>query len=129
MVRRQKSALKEAQASLSEQGTLSELEWNGLEHSLQLLVKNAIDKAKHLLRLAGETPPVSAYDTFAALSDIKLCSAADVDIWAKAIGMRNAIVHEYLNIDRNLIQSILDSGAYSYVTEFLEKPFDQFSRP
>lgn len=126
MVRRQKAALCDAQARLESTGELSALEWNGLEHTLQLLVNNAIGKAKHLLRLSGATPPpVSAYDAFTALYDAGVCTESEVDTWAKAIGMRNAIVHEYLKVDRELIRAILDSGAYQHVTEFLEKPFEQ----
>ena len=125
MLRRQKAALDDAQARLHTNGTLSPLEWNGLEHALQLLVENAIGKAKHLLRLSGATPPpVSDYDAFAALYDVGICSEAEVDVWAKAIGMRNAIVHGYLNVDRDLIGAVLDSGAYRHVTDFLEQPFE-----
>lgn len=127
MLRRQKVALKEAEARLAANASLSELEWNGLEHTLQLLVENAIGKAKHLLRLSGQTPaPVNAYDAFAALHKAGMCSESDVDIWAKAIGMRNAIVHEYLNVDRELIREVLNSGAYRHVTDFLEQPFERF---
>ena len=130
MVRRQKAALHDAQTRLEANGTLSTLEWNGLEHTLQLLVENAIGKAKHVLRLSGATPtPVSAYDTFAALHDAGVCTEAEVDIWAKAIGMRNAIVHEYLKVDRDLIRAVLDSGAYRHVTDFLEQPFEQLLKP
>ena len=94
------------------------------------LVENAIGKAKHVLRLSGASvPPVSAYDTFAALHDAGICSEAEVDIWGKAIGMRNAIVHEYLNVDRDLIRAVLDSGAYRHVTDFLEQPFEQLLKP
>ena len=126
MVRRQKAALQDAQARLEVKGTLSALEWNGLEHTLQLLVENAIGKAKHLLRLAGVTPPpVNAYDAFTALHDAGICTEAEVDVWAKATGMRNASVHEYLKVDRDLIRAVLDSGAYRHVTDFLEQPFDQ----
>ena len=129
MVRRQKAALKDAQARLEANGELSALEWNGLEHTLQLLVENAIGKAKHLLRLSGaRPPPVNAYDAFTALNDVGICTEAEVDIWAKAIGMRNAIVHEYLKVDRDLIRAVLDSGAYRHVTDFLELPFDQLLR-
>ena len=93
---------------------------------VQILIENAIGKAKHLLRLAGFSPmPVNAYDAFAALNEIGICSEAAVDIWAKAIGMRNAIVHDYLNIDRQLIRAVLDEGAYKHVTEFLELSFDE----
>jgi uncharacterized protein YutE (UPF0331/DUF86 family) len=126
MVRRQQVALQEAQARLEANAELSALEWNGLEHTLQLLVENAIGKAKHLLRLSGATPPpVSAYDTFAALHDAGVCTEAEVDLWAKAIGMRNAIVLEYLKVDRDLIRAVLDSGAYRHVTDFLEQPFEK----
>lgn len=125
MLRRQEVALNDAKARLQAESSLSELEWNGLEHALQLLVENAIGKAKHLLRLAGHSPtPVNAYDAFVALHEVGMCSAADVDIWAKAIGMRNAIVHEYLKVNRDLIREVLLSGAYRHVTSFLEKPFD-----
>ena len=127
MVRRQKNALKDAQARLLAKGTLSELVWNGLEHALQLLVENSIGKAKHILRLSGTTPaPVNAYDAFAALYDAGICTEAEVDIWAKTIRMRNAIVHEYSKVDRELIREVLDSEAYCHVTDFLERPFDRF---
>ena len=69
--------------------------------------------------------PVNAYDAFAALNEIGICSESSVDTWAKAIGMRNASVHDYLNVDRQLIRSVLCEGAYQHVTEFLELSFDE----
>ncbi|WP_158279882.1 type VII toxin-antitoxin system HepT family RNase toxin [Coraliomargarita sinensis] len=127
MLRRQERALSDAKARMQSEAGLSELEWNGLEHALQLLVENAIGKAKHLLRLAGYSPaPVNAYDAFVALQEAGMCSESDVDVWAKAIGMRNAIVHEYLKVDRALIREVLDCGAYRHVTDFLERPFEHF---
>ena len=64
-------ALDQAHARLQSQDTLNTLEWNGLEHALQVLIENAIGKAKHLLRLAGFSPmPVNAYDAFTALNEI-----------------------------------------------------------
>lgn len=125
MLRRQETALNEARMRFDAAASLSDLEWNGIEHALQLLMENAIGKAKHILRLAGNAPaPVNAYDAFVALQELGVCSEADVDIWAKAIGMRNAIVHEYLKVNRALIREVLLSGAYRHVTDFLEVPFD-----
>ncbi|MCC5808504.1 MAG: DUF86 domain-containing protein [Opitutales bacterium] len=126
MLRRQEAALNEARTRLAQGDALSELEWNGLEHTLQLLVENAIGKAKHLLRQQGQTPPVSAYDAFSALAQARLLPAAEVDLWGKAIGMRNAIVHDYLNIDRHLIREVVETEAYRLMTRFLAKPFDSF---
>ena len=54
-----------------------------------------------------------------------ICTSAEVDIWAKAIGMRNAIVHEYLEVARTLTREVLESTAYKHVSNFLEQPFEQ----
>ena len=50
------------------QRNLSLLEQGGMLHALQVLIENAIGKAKHLLKARGEPVPVSAYDTFAVLA-------------------------------------------------------------
>jgi uncharacterized protein YutE (UPF0331/DUF86 family) len=42
--------------------------------------------------------------------------------------MRNAIVHEYLNIDRGLVRKVVEEKAYRLMTEFLAKPFADFVR-
>ncbi|MCC5838973.1 MAG: DUF86 domain-containing protein [Opitutales bacterium] len=126
MLRRQEAALSEVRTRLAKGETLSELEWNGLEHTLQLLVENAIGKAKHLLRNLGQSPPVSAYDAFSALAEARLISDTEMDQWAKAIGMRNAIVHDYLNIDRHLVRRVVESGSDRLLSEFLAKPFEAF---
>lgn len=49
-------------------GALSRLEQSGVLHALQILIENAIGKARHLLKAANEPVPVSPYDTFSSLS-------------------------------------------------------------
>ena len=44
---------------------LSPLEQSGVLHALQILIENAIGKAKQLVKAQNEPVPVSAYDAFA----------------------------------------------------------------
>ena len=93
------SLLDEARQKLAGSGTLSRLEQNGILHVLQVLIENAIGKAKQILKSKSEPVPVSAYDALAALVRIKEISESDLPAWNAAIGLRNRIVHEYKNLD------------------------------
>ncbi len=63
----QSSLLDEARQKVQVGETLSRLEENGVLHALQMLIENAIGKAKQILKVKGEPVPVSAYDALAAL--------------------------------------------------------------
>lgn len=63
----QSALLSQARDLLGQGRQLSPLEQSGMLHALQILIENAIGKAKQLLK-AGEHPvPVSGYDAFQAL--------------------------------------------------------------
>ncbi|MDP8568069.1 type VII toxin-antitoxin system HepT family RNase toxin [Methylophilus aquaticus] len=115
--------LNEARNRISNQQPLSKLEQSGLLHVIQVLIENAIGKSKHLLKLHGETVPVSAYDAFASLSRAKLISETALTEWNAAIGLRNRIVHDYMNIDLNLVYALLTDQKLDFIADFLLKKF------
>ena len=82
----QSALLQEAWQKLNTRQPLSKLEQNGILYGLQVLIENAIGKAKHLLKEAGESEPVSAYDSFAGLHAKKKINAAQLQQWNAAIG-------------------------------------------
>ena len=90
----QSALLQEARQKLSAQQSLTKLEQNGTLHGLQILIENAIGKAKHLLKASGESVPVSAYDSFTTLHTQKMITEAQLQQWNAAIGLRNRIFHE-----------------------------------
>ena len=87
--------LEEVQERLSTGGELSRLEQRGVLHALQVLLENAIGKAKQIIKSSGEPVSVSAYDAFAALARLKVIAESDLPDWNASIGLRNRIVHEY----------------------------------
>jgi uncharacterized protein YutE (UPF0331/DUF86 family) len=101
---------------------LSPLEQGGVLHALQVLIENAIGKAKQLLKSQDEAVPVSAYDAFAALARREFISQDQLPAWNAIIGLRNRIVHDYMNIDMQRVQELVAMGRYEFVTVFLLKP-------
>lgn len=115
----QRAILDEAHTLLLDGQRLSALERNGVLHALQVLINNAIGKGKHWLKAAGQPVPVSAYDTFSALVQSKLLPDNDLKTWNALVGLRNRIVHDYMNIDMERILALVQDRAYDFVVDFL----------
>ncbi|MDD2799978.1 MAG: DUF86 domain-containing protein [Methylobacter sp.] len=118
----QMALLLEAKQRILAGSPISRLEQNGVLHALQVLIENAISKSKHMLKALGEPIPVSAYDTFASLerhSDIKL---QELQLWNSAVGLRNRIVHDYMNIDIQLVYELITNDRLQFIADFLHKP-------
>jgi uncharacterized protein YutE (UPF0331/DUF86 family) len=119
----QTQILDEARIILSGRN-LSRLEQNGVLHSIQVLVENSIGKAKQILKTLGKVPPISAYDSFTSLSESGIIPDADIPAWNAAIGLRNRIVHDYMNIDMAMVLDLVRNEEYRFIYDFLMKPFD-----
>ena len=93
-----------------EQRPLSAIEYRALERNLQLLVEACIGLAKRVLKGQGCIPPSEARKAFGKLA-AKGLDNCTIE-WTKVIGMRNAIVHDYLDIDAERITTVLKSRDY-----------------
>lgn len=122
LAREQSAMLDEARLKLETGQPLSLLEQSGILHALQVLTENAIGKAKHMLKAAGEPVPVSAYDAFASLARRGAVPVEELAKWNNAIGIRNRIVHDYMNIDMNVVFDLVREAKYRFVAEFLLRP-------
>ncbi|MGB0937623.1 MAG: type VII toxin-antitoxin system HepT family RNase toxin [Colwellia sp.] len=94
------------------------LERKGAERLLQILVESCIGVAKHWLKQQGKVMPNDAYSVFEKLTELQLISADERLEWQKVIGMRNAIVHDYLNLDEKVIRAIIVNQLYLSLQEF-----------
>lgn len=101
--------------------SLSTLEYRASERLLQLLIESAIGVAKHWLKAADNTAPANAYQCFAKLAQPQLIADAELNNWKKMIGLRNALVRDYLNIDPEVITSMLRNQHYLDAREFVER--------
>lgn len=106
---------------LHQQQMLSALEQAGVLHALQVLTENAIGKAKVWIKQRQLPVPVSAYDAFAQLHREKIIDDEALRNWTAAIGLRNRIVHDYLNVDMSIIESLVKERTYQLQVQFLLK--------
>ena len=118
----QTSLLDEARQRLIAGQPLNRLEQSGVLHALQVLVESAIGKAKHIVKACGVPVPVSAYDAFSSLQQLGQLGGGSIEEWNSIIGLRNRIVHDYMNIDMAVVLSIVHDERYRLVTEFLMQP-------
>jgi uncharacterized protein YutE (UPF0331/DUF86 family) len=119
----QQHILNLAKASLQSGRALSALEENGVLHALQILIENAIGKCKQLLKASGQPVPVSAQDAFSALTSLKLLTSQDLSSWVRIVGLRNRIVHDYMNISMPQVISFLTAAQEQFVVDFLLQDF------
>ena len=119
LARAQGALLDEARSKPVAGEILSGLEPNGVLHALQVLIENAIGKSKQMLKAAGEPVPVSAYDAFAALARRGGIPADELPAWNAVIGLRDRIVHDYMNIDMVRVLELVQLGRHELVNAFL----------
>ncbi len=124
LAKRHSAVLEDAREIMQKGETLTALEQNGVLHALQVLIENAIGKARQTLKLAGEPVPTSAYDAMQAMVRIRQLPADSFPQWAAIIGLRNRLVHEYMNLDINRVLELVDSREHAMVVDFLLTPPD-----
>jgi len=102
------------------------IEEQAMLHSIQVVIENAIGKARHLLKMHNKKVPVSGYDLFEDLKAYGFINQQDLNQWKKVIGLKNTIVHECMNVDLELLKKVVLEKQYKFVIHFLNAPFDQF---
>jgi uncharacterized protein YutE (UPF0331/DUF86 family) len=107
---------------------LNRLEENGVLHALQILIENAIGKAKHIVKAHSRSVPVSAYDNFEVLRQLGIISNPAATEWIAIIGLRNKLVHDYMNVDVTSVRQLVIEERYRTVIEFLMAPLPRTLR-
>jgi len=119
----QNALLAQAKTILSKGQALTPLEQGGVLHALQILIENAIGKAKQWLKASGQPVPISGYDAFSALANSAMIAPDDLPAWNAIVGLRNRLVHDYMNIDMDQVYALLIADKDQFVVRFLLKEF------
>jgi len=95
---------------------VSRVIYRAVERNLQLLTEACIGIAKHSLKGMAKEVPSDARQAFAKLRQLGLDhSGAD---WNRIIGMRNALVHAYLNLDAERVLDVVRQRRYQVLLDF-----------
>ncbi len=118
----QTAILDDARAMLLAGEKLSSLEKNDILHAFQVLADNAIGKAKQTLKINGKQVPISAYDCFNELVKVGVVNDSELNTWNAIVGLRNRIVHDYMNIDMARVLELVENEQYRFIADFLLAP-------
>jgi len=114
---RQLSSELDELAEISNKRKLSKFEYRAAERMLQIVIEAAIGVTKHWCKSVNGVAPASAYQAFEKLEVHGVKEVGETN-WKQIIGMRNALVHDYLNIDAAIIEQLIRERRYQSVVEF-----------
>jgi len=107
---------------------LSFNERSATERSLQVIVEAAIGCSKHFLKSRNKPVPSESRASIERVYEILSIVEPDINDMRGAIGMRNAIIHDYLNLDWKKLEDILRQRKYKLVQgyiKFVSKELDK----
>ena len=93
------------------------LKWNALEHILMKIIGRGIDiNEHHIAEIAKPetTAPRNYQETFLKLAELKILPQEFAQKISKSAGFRNAIVHEYNKIDREVVFGTINEAIKQY---------------
>lgn len=105
---------------LNQLTALNSRDYRAAERLLQLLAEVSISLAKHWLKSLKKESGSNAYQTFVGLRELNILTEAELNEWRKIIGLRNSLVHDYLNIDKSIIKLIIKNKKYQTLQLFCQ---------
>ncbi|NRA61725.1 MAG: DUF86 domain-containing protein [Psychrobium sp.] len=115
-----------ALSDIIEQRPFNQFEYRAAERTLQILIEACIGIAKQWSYGLSNIAPPDAYGAFERLS--MLGEKLDGVDWRRIIGMRNALVHDYLNIDPTIIRSVIQRKDFEPLLVFANQGLDALEK-
>jgi uncharacterized protein YutE (UPF0331/DUF86 family) len=106
----------QALAELLENRDWTRLERSAAERTLHLLIESCIGIAKHRARQLTGKPCENVMSAFERLHDAN--PDATTVPWRRVVGLRNVLVHDYLEVDNRIVKSVIQQDYYRSLIDF-----------
>lgn len=109
---------------LRSEDKLNKIEIRAARASLQILIENSIGKARRILKHYNcPLVPTRGRDAFSILYESGALSDDLYRSLMQAVGFRNAMIHDYMNFDEDILLQIIKQQRYLEIYRFLiERP-------
>jgi len=99
---------------------LGKIELRAARASLQILIENAIGKARRILK-HYDCPivPNRGRDAFEIMYNASLIDDDQYQNLMQAVGFRNAMIHDYMNFDESILIKIVKEKKFLNIYNFL----------
>lgn len=95
--------------TIRQERELQLFEYLAAERLLQTMVEGIIGYAKQLVKAKTQQLPENAYDAFIILHQHGMLSLNGLSLMKQVIGLRNTLVHDYLNIEPHVINDVIQN--------------------
>ncbi len=95
------------------------------EYNLFQIVNHLIDIVQHIVVDEGYGAPESAYEAADMLAEKGVFMPEDVRLFRRMVGFRNIVGHDYVDIDKKVVHSILATAA-SDISSLLSRITSKF---
>lgn len=122
----EKSILDELHQKIVLNGTLDGMQSRAAERSLQIMIENLIGRCKKILQ-HYDSPiiPLSGYESAEILKNVAFFEEEEFNAMRRLFGFRNAIVHDYMDLDRLIVKAIVEKQEYLLLVDFLMRDFTE----
>ena len=95
----------------------------GIERGIHICIESVIDIANILISSSEVEKPSTYRDTILVLSELDIIPKSFSKDLAKMAGFRNILVHDYINIDEEIILDILNNKLDDFMkfTKYINK--------
>ncbi|MEH0691048.1 DUF86 domain-containing protein [Vibrio cholerae] len=107
---------------------LKSRDFRAAERLLQVYSELCIGLAKHWVKSIQGKSTSEAYQAFTLLKEHQLITSSELMTWKRIIGMRNGLVHDYLNIDLLIVEGIIKEQQYLALHDFATKAIHALSK-
>jgi uncharacterized protein YutE (UPF0331/DUF86 family) len=120
----EKEVLDTLNSYLQRKTSLGKIEMRAARASLQILIENAIGKARRILKHYNcPIVPSRGRDAFEIMYNTSLIDDEQYQNLMQAVGFRNAMIHDYMNFDESILLKIVANQRYLNIYHFLmEQP-------
>ena len=106
---------------MSQKDVWSKIEIRAVKNSMQVIVENSIGKAKRILKYFNcPIVPQKGSDAFEFMYEMGLIEDEIYTTMKSAIGLRNAMIHDYMNFNDAILKNVVLAKKYDDIISFLK---------
>jgi uncharacterized protein YutE (UPF0331/DUF86 family) len=98
---------------------LSETDQLAVQRALQILVESVIGMSRYVAEAVLDVRVGKSREGLDELRRAQLLDPQTHTRLMKIVGFRNVLVHDYLNIEDNVVQALVDKGEYDFLPTVL----------